>query len=65
MTNVELVDDNALHLLIQFENDYSLFISGNHGEFECWQAGIYGESELISALPGKDLAIWAPDTLPE
>ncbi|MGF3104619.1 hypothetical protein [Rossellomorea sp. DUT-2] len=65
VTKVELVDDNAPHLLIRFENDYSLFISGNHDEFECWQAGIYGESELISALPGKDLAIWTPDTLPE
>ncbi|NMH68341.1 hypothetical protein HF072_06065 [Bacillus sp. RO3] len=65
VTKVELVDDHAPHLLIRFENDYSLFINGNHDEFECWQAGIEGDSELVSALPGKELTIWTPDPLPE
>ncbi|TYS86167.1 hypothetical protein [Rossellomorea aquimaris] len=65
VVKVELVDEHAPHLLIRFENDHSLFINGYHDEFECWQAGVDGVSELVIALPGKDLAIWPPDHLPE
>lgn len=65
VNKIELVDDQIPHLLIRFENDCSLFINGYHEEFECWQAGVDGDSELVIALPGKDLAIWTLDHFPE
>ncbi|MBW3111613.1 hypothetical protein KYJ26_07215 [Bacillus sp. MCCB 382] len=64
VTKVELVGEEAPHLLIRFKNGSSIFINGHDDEFECWHAGIDGESELVSALPGQELAIWTIEEEP-
>jgi hypothetical protein len=64
----EIVDialgDKSPHLLITFKSGKVLFVNGFDRNFECWQAGDgdgYGGDEwLIVAVPGNEIAVWAP-----
>ncbi|MGD7007243.1 hypothetical protein [Metabacillus sp. 84] len=51
------------HLYITLENGSVLFVNGSHGLYECWQAGVQYDDEtwLVVAVPGRDIAVWAPD----
>ncbi len=64
----EIVDislgDTSPHLFITFKSGKVLFVNGYDKNFECWQAGDgegYGGHEwLIVAVPGNEIAVWAP-----
>jgi hypothetical protein len=53
------------HLFITFKSGKVLFVNGYDKNFECWQAGDgegYGGHEwLIVAVPGNEIAVWAPN----
>ncbi|CEG27206.1 hypothetical protein [Bacillus sp. B-jedd] len=68
LSYVEIVDvklDNSFpHLILTFQNGKSLFIHGHDEQYESWQMGVSfqeGESWLVVACPGDEIAIWHPE----
>lgn len=69
LSYIEIVDvklDNSIpHLILTFQNGKSLFIHGHNEQYESWQMGVSfqkGESWLVVACPGDELAIWHPES---
>lgn len=62
--NIQLIDDESPHLLIEMENENYILVNGYDINYECWQAGTEFDEEiwLIVAVPGNELTTWVPDT---
>ena len=56
------LDKETPHLFITLENGYTFFVNGFHNKYECWQAGVQYDHEtwLVVAVPGNEVATWAP-----
>ena len=55
--------NNHPHLILTLENGAIFLLNGIHYGYECWQAGVSGnsgENSLVVATPGGDLAVWLP-----
>jgi hypothetical protein len=65
ISDIELGTEQP-HLIIHFENGSSLFLSGRHEKYECWQLGVAlgnpQECWLVVALPGGGVAVWSPES---
>lgn len=65
INDVSLGED-VPHLFIKFESGEVLFVFGHHDRYECWQVGVWNNSNKeehwnVIAVPGDGIAIWEPE----
>lgn len=63
ITGIELGRSQP-HLIITLEDGRVFFLNGRDDQYESWQLGVAmgdpAESWLVVAVPGGDIAVWAP-----